>query len=210
MNDEIRGLLYATDNDEEFGLDEVQLMEEIPVDRIPKLINLLDNESKFIAYQAMLILTAWNIEEGFKKASAFIKEQPDKDYEFEPHRIWGADEAYDYIANALYKATFNGRNVDDIIPFYIELLKLYGVKYFDSKFKRRLMKIGKRTELLPFIIKAINSALENERYFQASQLLPVIAKYEKSVINGYIKRFETLVKHDERIQYNLDEVKELL
>jgi hypothetical protein len=103
----IRNLLYSTSSSEEFGLYEAQLMEEIPAERISKLIELLKNENQFITFQAMLILTAWNIEEGFKSITEFIKNQPDRNYEFEPHRIWDADNAYDYIAKALYISTFN-------------------------------------------------------------------------------------------------------
>jgi hypothetical protein len=210
MTNEIRNLLYSTDVEDEFGLDEVQLMEVIPVERIPKLIELLKNENQFISFQAMLILTAWGIEDGFKSVTKFIENQPDKDYAFEPHRIWGADNAYDYIADALYMSTFKTNDEEKIISYFIKLLELYGYKYFDSKFKYSLLEIEPKKELLPYIIKAIEASLKNERYFQASQLLPVIAKYDKSLVQIYINQFIPLVTLDDRIQYNIDEVQEYL
>ncbi|MCV9926356.1 hypothetical protein OIU83_01735 [Flavobacterium sp. LS1R49] len=210
MTDEIKNLLYSTGVPEEFGLYEVQIIEEIPVERIPKLIELLKNENQFIAYQAMLILTAWNIKEGFESITEFIKNQPDRNYEFEPHRIWGADNVYDYIADALYISTFNSDDEEKIIPYFIELLKLYGIKFFESNLKSRLLKIEPRKELLPYIINALEESLKNELYYQSSQLLPVIAKYDKTLINDYITSFQKLIEMDNRIQYNLDEVQKYL
>nr|WP_315175599.1 hypothetical protein [uncultured Flavobacterium sp.] len=205
MTNEIRNLLYSTDIEDEFGLDEVQLMEVIPVERIPKLIELLKNENQFISFQAMLILTAWGIEEGFKSVTKFIENQPDKDYAFEPHRIWGADNAYDYIADALYMSTFKTNDEEKIISYFIKLLELYDDKYFDSKFKYSLLEIEPRKELLPYIIKAIESSLKNDRFFQGSQLLPVIARYDKTLAITYITSFKKLIEKDNRIQYNIDE-----
>jgi hypothetical protein len=88
-----------------------------------------------------------------------------------------------------------------IIPYFVKLLKLYGDKFFESKLKNCLLEIQPRKELLPYIIKALESSLKNERYYQASQLLPVIAKYNKSLVQIYVNQFIPLVALDDRIQY---------
>lgn len=204
MTDEIRNLLYSTSVEDEFGLDEVQLMEIIPTERIFKLIALLDNESKFIAYQAMLILTAWNIEEGFKSVDKFIEEQPDKEYNFEPHRIWGKDNVYDDIAYALYISTLKSNNEKKIIPYFIKLLNLYDKKYFDSKFSYCLLDIEPDNDLLPYIIKALEASLENKMYLQSSQLLPVIVNYDKKNAKKYIPIFKKHIKDDSRISISIE------
>lgn len=202
--------LFKDENGLEISIEDIQMLEDIPRERIPKYIELLSDEDKYTAYLSMLILIAWGIEEGFNEANKFIDNQYDNDYEYEPHRIWGADNVYDVIADAFYISTFNTNNQKSIFPYLKKLLALYGKKYFDSKLKYVLLDIVPDKELLPFILNAVQDALNEKTYFQASQLLPVIAKYNKEDAVPYIKTFEDLLQYDKRIQYNLDEVKEFL
>ncbi|RTZ46204.1 hypothetical protein EJ377_17365 [Chryseobacterium arthrosphaerae] len=76
---------------------------------------LLHNDDPYIAYQAMLILLAWAIPEGFKQLDQFIAEKWDEKENFEPHRLHNEDNVYDVITNALYIATFNGKTEQELI-----------------------------------------------------------------------------------------------
>lgn len=46
------------------GLDEVQLLDPIPVERITKLTACLGDNDLYLAYQYGLVLAAWGVREG--------------------------------------------------------------------------------------------------------------------------------------------------
>ncbi|QCE42989.1 hypothetical protein [Psychroserpens sp. NJDZ02] len=196
MDNEIHDTLYTyTDEDGNQGEDlrEVQLLESFSQERIEKLTNLTNltnNEDRYIAYQAMLILLSWGIDVGFKK----------------PHRIYGEDNVYDVISDALYISTYNTNDEDKIVPYIKIMLAMYGNKFFESRLKYVLLKLQNTSVLIPNIKKAIETAIANERYYQASQLLPVIAKYEEEALDQYVKEFSFFTKYDNRISHNLKEI----
>lgn len=211
MDKAIYNLLYKyIDDDGNIGEDlyEVQLMDDVSPERKQQLITLLSHQNEFITYQAMLILLAWGIEESFDKLDKFIKAETSQ--EFEPHRIYGEDNVYDVVSHALYMSTYNTDDEDRIIPYLKKILATYGDKFFESKLKYVLLNMDKAAQLLPDIKVAITSALDNKRHYQASQLLPVIAKLDKASANKYTDTFTPLIQEDKRIEYNLQEMKEHL
>lgn len=211
MNKAIYDILYKyIDEDGNIGEDlyEVQLMEDISVERTQKLIVLVSQQNEFIAYQAMLILLAWGVDEGFDKLDKFMAENSHE--EFEPHRIHGEDNAYDVVSHALYISTYNTGDEGKIIPYLKKILAAYGDKFFEGKLKYVLLNMDKANILLPRIKDAIKSALDNKRYYQASQLLPVIAKLAKASADKYTDTFTALIQEDNRIEYNLEEMKKYL
>lgn len=204
---------YKDDFDGEEGHDlyQVQLTENIDPERVKKLIPVLNYENRYIAYQAMLILVAWGVEEGFDTLDQFISERWDQLETFEPHRIWGADNVYDVIAEAVYTAKMNGIHSDLIWKYFSIFLQLYGQMFFEGNLKHYLLQNDDlAVDLLSNIKDALDAALKSKWYYQASQLLPVIAKYNKQDTIIYIEIFKALLSHDQRIQYNLEEAKTLL
>lgn len=210
MNDKIHELLYYYNDEgyEGYDLSEVQLIGEIDFNRVEELKLLLHNENRYISYQAMLILLAWSIPEGFELLERFIIEKWDEKENFEPHRIYNEDNVYDVITNALNIATLNGKNEQELYPFIKEFLNLYGEKFFESNLKIFLLKKNCRP-LLNEIEQAIQKALNNKRYYQASQLFPVTVHYDKDTFNKYINIFTPLVSHDNRITYNIEEAQKI-
>ncbi|MCS3870518.1 hypothetical protein J3D55_003434 [Chryseobacterium ginsenosidimutans] len=208
MNNEIHKLLYHYHEEGQEGhdLNEVQLLEKIDSDRVEKLKLLLHNDDQYIAYQAMLILLAWSIPEGFEQLDRFITEKWDEKENFEPHRIYNEDNVYDVISNALYIATLNGKNEQELYPYIKQFLNLYGDNFFESNLKNFLLKKNCRP-LLKEIEQAIESALNNKRYYQASQLFPVIVYYDKSTFHTYLDIFSDLISLDNRIAENIEEAK---
>lgn len=206
MNNELHELLYYYNEEgyEGYDLNEVQLLEKKDSNRIEKLKHLLQNEDRYMAYQAMLILLAWGIPEGFELLDRFIAEKWDEKESFEPHRLHNQDQVYDVITNALYISTFNGKSEQELYPYIKQFLFLYGERFFESHLKDFLLKkyCG---SLLKEIEKAIQNALQNKRYYQASQLFPVLVHYDKSRFNVYRDIFRTLISQDNRIAYNMDE-----
>lgn len=206
MNKEIHELLYhySEEGQEGYDLNEVQLLEERDAERTEKLKLLLHNEDRYIAYQAMLILLAWAESEGFKQLDRFISEKWNEKETFEPHRIHGEDNVYDVIANALYIAAINGKPEQELYPYIKHFLEIYGTQFFESNLKEFLLKRN-CTLLLSDIEQAMKDALENKRYYQASQLFPVLVHYDKNYFNKYKDTFKSLIKEDNRIEYNIEE-----
>ncbi|GEJ45798.1 hypothetical protein [Chryseobacterium sp. ON_d1] len=206
MNTQINELLYHYNEEgyEGYDLSEVQLLKNIDSERVEKLKLLLHNDDQYIAYQAMLILLAWAIPEGFQQLDRFISEKWDEKESFESHRIHSEDNVYDVITDALYISTINGKSEQELYPYIKYFLSIYGNKFFESNLKDFLLKKN-CTPLLKEIEQAIHDSLQNKRYYQASQLFPVLVHYDKSSFNKYADIFKSLIKEDDRIAYNIEE-----
>ncbi|MFN4364430.1 hypothetical protein [Chryseobacterium hispalense] len=206
MNNKTHELLYhySEEGQEGYDLNEVQLLEERDFERTEKLKLLLHDEDRYIAYQAMLILLAWAEQEGFKQLDRFISEKWVEKETFQPHRIHGEDNVYDVIANALYIAALHGKPEEELYPYIKHLLKIYSTQFFESNLKEFLLKKN-CMPLLNDIEQAMQDALENKRYYQASQLFPVLVHYDKNYFNKYKDTFKSLIKKDNRIEYNIEE-----
>lgn len=203
MNNQINEILYHYNEEgyEGYDLNEVQLLEKIDFERVEKLKSLLHNDNQYIAYQAMLILLAWSIPEGFQQLDKFISEKWDEKENFEHHRLYNEDNVYDVITNALFIATLNGKSEQELYPYIKHFLNIYGDKFFESNLKEFLLKKNCRP-LLKEIEQAMQSALKNKRYYQASQLFPVMAHYDKDNFSKFINIFNDLISQNDRISYN--------
>ena len=203
---EIYDALYTDETGEVIGLDEVQLLDPIPHERTSVLINLLTGDDLYLAYQCGLVLAAWGIEQGVRYLQHLVTIRIDKVIELEPHRIWGQDNVYDIIARAFsITLRFTDYNKEEVIISLSNILSLYGECFFESKLKYALID-SDVPQLLPSIKQAMQAALNHERYYQASQLLPVLAKYDKAYAFAQVETFKQLVAKDERIRYNLEEM----
>ncbi len=202
-------LYYYKDEDGEEGYDlyNVQLLEQIDNNRIQILKKIIENEDKYISYQAMLILISLGINEGFNKFNDFITEKWYEKLEFEPHRIYDEDNVFDVISRAFNIAYINGAAKLLVIENVKIILSFYGTRFFEGNLKRVLLKRDEISINLTKEIKvALESALKNKRYYQASQLLSLINKYDKAYVSNVIPEFENLAKIDNRINFNLDEL----
>ncbi|OVE56252.1 hypothetical protein [Chryseobacterium mucoviscidosis] len=210
MENEIYDTLYyySEDGEEGYDLTEVQLIGKTDENRVEKLKLLLQHKNPYISYQAMLILVAWAILEGFVQLDRFISEKWDEKHSFEPHRIYNEDNVYDVIVDALYISTFNGKEEQELYPYVKHFLNIYGDRFFESCLKDFLLK--KDCEpLLKEIEEAMKSALRNKKYYQASQLFPVIVHYDKHRFEEYFEIFSSLLNDDKRIRYNIEEAEKI-
>lgn len=211
MNKHIYDLLYYYNEDGEEGhdLEEVLLLEKIEKERIDALIKLLDHEDQKISYEAMLILISWGVEEGFSASNYFLDSKKIKNKNYEPHRIHKEDNVYDVLAYSFSVSLLNGKLEKEIVTYYKKLLNLYPQIFFESRFKEALLNIKDASQILPEIKNAIKESIKMKRYYQASQLLPVLAKHSKDSFESFHHDFTSLLKLDNRIKYNLEEAKEL-
>lgn len=202
-------LYYYSENGEEgYDLTEVQLIGKADENRVEKLKLLLHHKNAYISYQAMLVLLAWAIPEGFVQLDRFISEKWDEKHSFEPHRIYNEDNVYDVIVDALYISTFNGKEEQELYPYVKHFLSIYGDRFFESCLKDFLLKKDCKP-LLKEIEEAMKSALKNKKYYQASQLFPVIIHYDKHRFEEYFEVFSSLLKDDKRIEYNIEEAEKI-
>ncbi|PVV50546.1 hypothetical protein [Chryseobacterium sp. HMWF035] len=210
MENEIYDTLYyySEDGEEGYDLTEVQLLGKTDENRVEKLKHLLQHKNPYISYQAMLILVAWAIPEGFVQLDRFISEKWDEKHSFEPHRIYNEDNVYDVIVDALYISTLNGKEEQELYPYVKHFLSIYGDRFFESCLKDFLLKKDCKP-LLKEIEEAMKSALKNEKYYQASQLFPVIVHYDKHRFEEYFEVFSSLLKDDKRIGYNIEEAEKI-
>lgn len=202
-------LYYYSENGEEgYDLTEVQLIGKADENRVEKLKLLLHHKNAYISYQAMLVLLAWAIPEGFVQLDRFISEKWDEKHSFEPHRIYNEDNVYDVIVDALYISTFNGKEEQELYPYVKHFLSIYGDRFFESCLKDFLLKKDCKP-LLKEIEEAMKSALKNKKYYQASQLFPIIVHYDKHRFEEYFEVFSSLLKDDKRIEYNIEEAEKI-
>lgn len=203
MDKALHELLYYYNEDgyEGYDLSEVQLLEEIDAERVEQLKALLLHEDPYVAYQAMLILLAWAVPEGFALLDRFIAEQWAHTTSFEPHRLYGEDNVYDVIAHALSVATLNGKSEVELYPYLQQFLRMYGDHFFESRLADFLLRKDCRP-LLKEMEEAMERALQRQRYYQASQLFPVLVHYDKEAFARYSAVFSELTRLDDRIAYN--------
>jgi hypothetical protein len=199
---------YSEDGEEGYDLTEVQLIGKTDENRVEKLKLLLHHKNAYISYQAMLILVAWAIPEGFQQLDRFISEKWDEKHSFEPHRIYNEDNVYDVIVDALYISTLNGKEEQELYPYIKHFLNIYGDRFFESCLKDFLLKKDCKP-LLKEIEEAMKSGLKNKKYYQASQLFPVIVHYDKHRFEEYFEVFSSLLKDDKRIEYNIEEAEKI-
>lgn len=174
---DIRHLLYEDAGGHVVGLDEVQLLDPIPTERVASMRALLGGADLYLAYQAVLVLTAWGDPVGLGKLEEFVDARVDEKMEFAPHRISDYDNVYDELAEAVYLFGLSSVDSrDDRLRVFGKLLALYGPCFFESKLKRALLRLD-LPALAPDVRAALERALGLGRVHLASQLLPPLARW---------------------------------
>ncbi len=188
---DIRHLLYEDAVGHVVGLDEVQLLDPIPTERVASMRALLGGADLHLAYQAVLVLTAWGDPVGLGKLEEFVDARVDEKMEFAPHRISDYDNVYDELAEAVYLFGLSSVDSrDDRLRILGKLLALYGPCFFESKLKRALLRLDLPAlapdlpalapdvrALAPDVRAALERALGLGRVHLASQLLPPLARW---------------------------------
>lgn len=175
--EEIYHLLYEDDQGNVIGLDEVQLLDPPPLERAPALLELLKSDDLYLVYQAAIVLAAWGEEAGLDKIEELIDMRVHIYEEIAPQRIEDYDNVYDELAYAVHLYGLTGKRPEARERIYGKLLELYGPCWFESKLKYVLLK-SDFSNLAPNVRAAIERALSLERAYLASQLLPVLARWE--------------------------------
>ena len=216
---EIEAALYADESGETIGLDEVQILDNPSAGRISTLEAALSNEDIDLHYRAAFVLASWGNGRGLDAIERLVDAQVDRRGVNVPHRIYGYNNVYDEIAYALslFGCSSIGRP-DDQKRIYAKLLGLYGPHEFESRLKGALLASEFR-ELLPDVEQALHRALKLGKRYLASQLLPVVAKWDSSTAWQLISSFQSVaietpnptVNVAEALRYiNSDEARRML
>ncbi len=185
---EVHHALYEDESGNEIGLDEVQLLDPVPVARTPVLQSLLGGPDLYRVYQAALILTAWANPHGLDKTEELVEKHICDEVELAPHRVEGYDNAYDEFAEAVHISGLSGSPAEVRKRLYGKLLGLYGDALFESKLKHALLQSG-FAELAHGVKAAMYRSLTNGHPYLASQLLPVLAKWTPAEAWNLISQF---------------------
>jgi len=172
-------LLYDSVQGERIGLRKLQNAAPL-AERKPRLHLLLEHPDLFVVYQAAQLLTAWGDGAGLDKLEQLVDRQIHLELEFAPHRLYGYDNVYDILADAV---SIYGLNSDDRREqrqrVFAKLLQLYGPCDFERWLRDALLD-SDFLELAPAIDQAITRALRFKKPYLASQLLPSLARFDPS------------------------------
>lgn len=172
---EVAHLLYDDETGKAADIEVVQALDPIPLERIPRLRMLLSHEDLFVVFQAAKVLTAWADPVGLNALEALIDQRVHRVMEFSPHRIYGYDNVYDELAEALdgYR-TRSHEEAAQRRRIFEKLLELYGPCDYQGQLKKALM-AQEFPELQVAIEAAIGRAKGCGKAYLASQLLSPLA-----------------------------------
>ena len=205
LSKEIQHLLYEDEDGRVIGLDEVQLLDPIPLSRVSQLRELLSEDDLYLVFQAALILTAWGDAFGLRKIEELVDKRIDQTITIAPHRIYDYDNVYDEMADAIGLFELSSEEMTDERKRILEkLLNLYGEMEFESKLKHTLLK-SDFISLLPSVEKAVERANNFGKIYLASNLLPVLGKWHSLVFHQWIEVFAKSPDQTPNPKYNVIE-----
>jgi len=171
-------LLYCDDEGEEVGLDDIFLLDPISADRLAATQSLLSDENPLIRFQAALILTAWGNDAGLDALETMIRQGGRDGFNLSLDRLTGEDNRFDDMANPIhYYAFFSDGDKSRTLHALGELLRIYPDHSFKSGLKY-VLPFYTEPEISGKVREAIVQCQHSGRTYQASQLLPVLAKMD--------------------------------
>jgi hypothetical protein len=170
-------LLYCDEDGDGVGLDEVQLLDPIPSERLGPLRTMLVDSDPFVRFQATLVLAAWADPAGLTAAGNLIREQEIHQLGFSPHRLFATDTAYDQIADALYVGAGIAEPPELAIirRLTLELLDTFEFHFFRSGLRLLTERI-EGPEFAAVISSAVRRAVAEGQYLKASEQMAAIAR----------------------------------
>jgi hypothetical protein len=170
-------LLYDDENGKRIGLQKVQSKRPQLAERTPRIRLMLRHPDLYIVYEAARVLTAWGDEAGLDTLEHLVDIEIHTLGEFAPHRIYGYDNVYDMLAEAVSYVRLRRADKDaQCARIYEKLLALYGPCCFEGRLKWALLECT-FTQLAGPIDYAVTRALDAGRNFLASDLLPPLARF---------------------------------
>jgi len=191
MDPETSALLYADESGEIVGVDEVQLLDEVPADRIPALRALLCGDDLGTRFGSLLLLAAWGDSDGLASAEQFLSSTGNEFDGLNPHRLHDQDRTYDLIADALSLAVrVRGMDPAQVTPHAERLLDMATSQFFEHGLQRLVTAIadpalGAETDAV------VRRLARDGRHREASDLLPAVAATDPVAASEALNLFRT-------------------
>ncbi len=204
--DPVKKLLYHADDDDELGLMEVQLMENPSPERTRQTIQLLSHSDEFVAFQACLILTAWNVAEGLGELRNWLKKIQSEPLGMNHHRIWGYDTSFEMIVEAIdynYSLQRNPSLSSEINELIGICISTFSKTPGEDRLSELLLKYPVDPKFLDPLEASIEQLIHQENWDQASYLVPVLGRYKSSRFVSYFEFFSKQKKQSSTVLRNL-------
>lgn len=169
MDQSLRDLLYALPPGIDYTEDLCALDEQdIPVERIPKLLELLEGDASQAAFRAAWVLCSWGNEEGFEYMSAFVLRDPPVNEGWYPHHLRSYDDTFRFALEALdgYRARANDKSM--------QAGRLARERIFEP-----VIEIIHLSNSLPFTINPLFYLLETKGF---TEYLPALKAHLQAII----------------------------
>lgn len=176
---DVEAALFTDEHGVVVGLDEVQLLEHPPEGRIAVLHEALGMDDLELRYRASIVLAAWGDDKGLNAIEDLIDIRIDELGVNIPHRILSYNNIFDELAYAVYLYGDVGQRTADQVRIYKKLLSIYGPCDFESKLKTALL-CSEYKELFGDVENACRRSIDLGKKYLASQLLPVIARWDQA------------------------------
>ena len=176
MRPEVQQLLYADETGELEGVFEVQVMDPVPVDRLPGVRSLIGGEDVVAWSHALLVLLGWGDEVGLVEAERIILGRIENPFDgVDTHRLHGVDLTFDNIAHALALGLdLNGLSHDRVRALAERLLQISGSVFFQNGLESLVTALADPS-LTDETEGAISGLVEVGKNREASDLLPALA-----------------------------------
>ncbi|MCU0430588.1 MAG: hypothetical protein MUF42_11520 [Cytophagaceae bacterium] len=182
---ELYSLLYRDEEGELVGLEEVQLLDPIPVNRIPLLLNYISKEDEYVSYQIALVLTSWGQNQGLD----WIMEKMlnfDSKNSIDIDRFGEADLFYEKAIESIYFYTLSGGDRVAAINSIEKALDVFFEFYVNGRFRNALFKL-KPFELKFKILNLFQFSLDKNKLDRIAALLPVVAILDELLVLNFIR-----------------------
>jgi hypothetical protein len=169
MDKQLNDLLYELPPGIDYSEDLFQLdTEDIPTDRIPKLLALLGGADEQAAFRAAYVLCGWGQQGGFGYMRDFVMRDPSMQGGWYEHRLRGYDDTYHFALRAFvrYWAMLSDRSEIDGLTARKEIFN-------------PIQRVIDLSNDLPFEIDNFFWLLENEGF---TEYLPALKAHLQAII----------------------------
>ena len=171
MDKDLRDLLFTLPPGIEYTEELTDLEDaDIPAERIPKLLALMEADDGYPAFRAALVLCSWGEERGFEYLRSFVMREPPMEEGWYPHRLRNYDDTYriamlsfqDYWARLATRSEAEGElargKIYEPVARIFELSNTmpFAIDYFFYLVSRRGF-----TEYLPALKEHLKAIIQN-------------------------------------------------
>ncbi|UDF33552.1 UNVERIFIED_ORG: hypothetical protein LHJ69_13055 [Shinella sp. XGS7] len=201
MNKDLRDILYTLPPGVDYTEDLCALDEQdFPVDRIPKLLSLIQGDDPQVAFRAALILCSWGNEEGFEYMRRFVLRDPPQDEGWYPHHLRSYDDTYRFALDALdgYRARKADISVEagqhareEIFKPVTHIINLSSSMPFAINSLFYLLEIKGFTEYIPALKAHLQAIIKvpEKHHWKIADCVHLLAKFDPDFVT------QTLAAH---------------